>query len=76
MVALILRSGLEAQMISITGKNAYGVLRDLCCLENPKVKTFEQLWDLLLQHSKPKRLEVTGLYRFHFPRGHRKCVLV
>ena len=52
-------------MISITGKNAYGVLRDLCCLENPKVKTFEKLRDLLLQHSKPKRLEVAGLYRFH-----------
>ena len=48
-------------MISITGKNSYGVLRDLCCLENPKVKTFEQLRDLLPRHSKPKRLEVAGL---------------
>ena len=52
-------------MISMIGKNAYGVLRDLCCLEIPKVKTFAQLLDLLPQHSKPKRLEVAGLYRFH-----------
>ena len=52
-------------MISIIGKNAYGVLRDLRCLENPKVKTFQQLWDLLPRHSKPKRLEVARLYRFH-----------
>ena len=52
-------------MISITGENAYGVLRDLCCLENPMVKTFQQLRDLLPRHSKPKRLEVAGLYRFH-----------
>ena len=42
-----------------------GLLRDLCCLEDPKVKKFEQSRDLLLQHSKPKRLEVPALYCFH-----------
>ena len=52
-------------MISIIGKNTYGVLRDLCSPENPKEKTFEELCELLQQHFKPKRLEVAESHRFH-----------
>ena len=54
-----------AVMISIIGKDTYGVLRDLCSPENPKDKTFEELCEILQQHFKPKRLEVAESYRFH-----------
>ena len=54
-----------AVMISIIGKDTYGVLRDLCSPGNPKDKTFKELCEILQQHFKPKRLEVAESYRFH-----------
>ena len=54
-----------AVMISVIGKNTYGILRDLCSPENPKDKTFDALRDLLQRHFKTKRLEVGESYRFH-----------
>ena len=53
-----------AVMISVIGKKTYSTLRDLCSPENPKEKTFEVLCELL-QHFKPKRLDIAESYRFH-----------
>ena len=54
-----------ASLLTLLGKQTYGVLQDLCQPDLPKAKTFEELIQLLKNHYKPKRLEVAESFKFN-----------
>ncbi|KXJ08290.1 Retrovirus-related Pol polyprotein from transposon 17.6 [Exaiptasia diaphana] len=54
-----------ATTISVIGKKAYKVLKDLCLPEKPTDKSYKQLTEILTNFYKPKVLEVAESYRFH-----------
>ena len=54
-----------AHMISLMGKEAYTVLKDLCLPAKPKDKTFDELCKLLTDYYKPSLLIVAESYKFH-----------
>ena len=54
-----------ATTISVIGKKAYKVLKDLCLPDKPTDKSYQQIKDILTNFYKPKVLEVAESYRFH-----------
>ena len=56
-----------ATKISVIGKKAYKVLKDLCLPEKPTDKSYKhvQLKEILTNFYKPKLLEVAESYRFN-----------
>ena len=65
-----------AAAISVIGKSAYKVLKDLCLPEKPTDKTYVQLKEILHCYYKPKVLEVAESYRFHHTvQGENESVL-
>ncbi len=55
----------KAVFTFIMGKNAYGVLRDLCSPAVPHTKTFNQLCEILKGYYKPQKLEAAESCHFH-----------